>query len=157
MSRLAGVCLVLMMAVTIADVLRRSLFGKPIFGSFEMVEIMMVASIFLALPETFYRDQHVTVDVVDQVVPVPVKRALQTLAALLSLALTAILAWNMVSPALDAMRYGETTLDLKMPLTVFWVPMLVGMALSALAMAVVLVRLVTGKRASSAPEATRVE
>jgi hypothetical protein len=51
----------------------------------------------------------------------------------------------MVRPAGDALRFGEVTLDLKMPLAVFWGPMLLGMALSTAAMIAVVFRFIRRK------------
>ncbi|MGH6914044.1 MAG: TRAP transporter small permease subunit, partial [Geminicoccales bacterium] len=48
-----------MMMVTVTDVVLRSLFDYPIFGTFDLVELCLVALIFLALPETFRREEHV--------------------------------------------------------------------------------------------------
>jgi TRAP-type transport system small permease protein len=83
LSHAASICLVVMMGVTVVDVVGRWLFAIPIFGAFEVVGVMLVGTIFLALPETFLRDQHVTVDVIDNLVPAAAKRLLQVIAALL--------------------------------------------------------------------------
>ena len=148
LSRTASGCLIVMMGVTVADVIGRSLFATPIFGAFEIVGIMLVGTIFLALPETFSRDQHVTVDIIDQAVPSSVRRACRIIAALLSLGFVAVMTWTMVRPASDALRFGEVTLDLKMPLWVFWGPMLLGMAASTAALVAFLVRLLREKERS---------
>ena len=55
--------LVVMMAVTIVDVTMRLVLGELVLGSVEIVQLALVASVFLALPETFLRDEQITVDV----------------------------------------------------------------------------------------------
>jgi TRAP-type C4-dicarboxylate transport system permease small subunit len=140
----AALCLVVMMAATVVDVVLRAAFNLPVFGTFEVVELTLVGVVFLALPEVFLKDQHVTVDVVDQVAAPGVVRLLKTAAALLTLAFVVVLGWNMLAPAGDAMRFGETTLDLKLPIWLFWTPMLIGMAASLVAVLAFLFRLLGG-------------
>ena len=146
LSRAASFCLVVMMGITVVDVVLRGAFRQPVFGTYDVVEVMLVAVIFLALPEVFLRDQHVTVDVVDQLVPAWATRLLKAAAALLSLGFVAALGWNMIAPARDAWQFGETTLDLKIPIWLFWAPMLLGIAASVAALIAFLFRTVGSGR-----------
>ena len=141
LSWAGAACLVVMMGITIVDVVLRGALRLPVFGTYDIVEVMLVGVIFLALPEVFLREQHVTVDVIDQVVPPPVTRALRMLAVLATLGFVGVLGWNMLGPARDAWQFGETTLDLKIPVWGFWVPMLLGIAASVVAMLALLVRI----------------
>lgn len=144
LSWVAAACLVVMMSITVVDVVLRGAFRQPVFGTYDIVEAMLVAAVFLALPEVFLRDQHVTVDVVDQLVPGFVARLLKIVAALLSLGFVAALGWNMIGPARDAWQFGETTLDLKLPIWLFWAPMLLGIAGSVAALVAFLLRAIEG-------------
>ena len=146
LSWAGAACLVVMMGITVVDVVLRGTLRLPIFGTYDIVEMTLVGVIFLALPEVFLREQHVTVDVIDQVVPAPVTRALKMLAALATLGFVGVLGWNMLGPAHDAWQFGETTLDLKIPIWVFWMPMLLGIAASILAMLALLMRLAGARR-----------
>jgi TRAP-type C4-dicarboxylate transport system permease small subunit len=141
LSWAGAACLVVMMGITIVDVVLRGTLRLPVFGTYDIVEVTLVGVIFLALPEVFLREQHVTVDVIDQVVPPPVTRALKMLAVLTTLGFVGVLGWNMLGPARDAWQFGETTLDLKIPIWVFWVPMLLGIAASVVAMLALLARI----------------
>ena len=142
LSWTAGLCLAVMMMVTIADVALRAAFNRPVFGAFEAVELLLVCVVFLALPKVFLNNDHITVDVIDQVAPAKVARTLKAVAALLTLVFVALLSWNMIGPAFDAMRFGETTLDLKAPIWVFWLPMLLGLGASLLGVLAVLRRVI---------------
>jgi TRAP-type C4-dicarboxylate transport system permease small subunit len=135
-----------MMGATMVDVVLRATFNTPIFGTFEVVELALVGIVFLALPEVFLKDQHVTVDVIDQVVAPSVVRALKIVAAFLTLAFVTLVGWNMIGPAADAAKFGETTLDLKLPIWLFWAPMLIGMAASFVAVLAFLFRLLAPRR-----------
>ncbi|HEX7007976.1 MAG TPA: TRAP transporter small permease, partial [Alphaproteobacteria bacterium] len=46
----AAVFLIAMMMISVADVSLRAAFDVPIFGTFDLVELFLVASVFLAIP-----------------------------------------------------------------------------------------------------------
>jgi TRAP-type C4-dicarboxylate transport system permease small subunit len=55
---------------------------------------------------------------------------LRTIANLSAFAFLAVLAWRMLPPALDAMRFHEVSPDLAIPMGVHWLLMIVGIALA---------------------------
>src|SRR6266550_1620079 len=61
---LAAVFLAAMMLLTVADVALRAVFNRPIHGTFELIELCLACTIFVALPAVFLRDEHLVVDVV---------------------------------------------------------------------------------------------
>jgi TRAP-type C4-dicarboxylate transport system permease small subunit len=136
----ASLCLCAMMMVTVTDVVLRSLFSYPIFGTFDLVELFLVALIFLALPETFRREEHVVVDVVDHLVPPRLVGLLRVLAALLAAALLGLMLWHSVAPAYDTWRFGDRTLDLGIPRFIHWLPILLGTAVAFLVTLIMLAR-----------------
>lgn len=140
LAGVAAVFLCAMMLVTVADVVLRSLFAYPIFGTFDLVELFLVTLIFLGLPETFRREEHVVVDVVDHVVPPRVVALLKGLGALLTVVLLALMLWHAVPPARDTYVFGDQTLDLSIPRYIHWIPILLGTAAAVLAALAVLVR-----------------
>ena len=129
-----------MMMVTVTDVVLRSLFSYPIFGTFDLVELFLVALIFLALPETFRREEHVVVDVVDHLVAPRVVALLRVLAAVLAAALLGLMLWHGVAPARDTLRFGDQTLDLGIPRFIHWLPILLGTAVAVLVALMLLAR-----------------
>ena len=142
----AAVCLCAMMLVTVADVVLRSLFRYPIFGTFDLVELFLVALIFLGLPETFRREEHVAVDVVDHLAPPRVVALLRVLGALLAVALLALILWHGVAPARDTYVFGDRTLDLGLPRYLHWLPILLGTGAAILAGLMILARSVRAAR-----------
>jgi TRAP-type C4-dicarboxylate transport system permease small subunit len=121
-----------MMLVTVVDVVLRSLFKYPIFGTFDLVELFLVALIFLGLPETFRREEHVVVDVIDHLVAPRAVAWLRVLAALLAVTLLGLMLWHSVAPAYDTWRFGDRTLDLGLSRTIHWLPILLGTAAALL-------------------------
>ncbi|MBT3768727.1 MAG: TRAP transporter small permease, partial [Acidiferrobacteraceae bacterium] len=59
---LAALVLFLMMLLTFVDVIGRYLLNAPVTGSFEIIELMVAALVFCALPLVTAREEHVTVD-----------------------------------------------------------------------------------------------
>ncbi|MCX7893608.1 MAG: TRAP transporter small permease [Burkholderiales bacterium] len=139
-AALACVALAAMMLVTVADVALRSLAGRPIPGTFELVELALAAAFFLALPLVFLRDANIVVDAVDHRAPrfVP---ALRRLGGIASAVVLALLAWQAALGARDALSFGDVSAALGLPQGLYWAPVVAGLAGALLA---ALVRLRAG-------------
>jgi TRAP-type C4-dicarboxylate transport system permease small subunit len=129
---MAAVFLAAMMLITVADVTLRATLNLPIRGGYELVELFLVATFFLALPCVFLRDENIVVNAMDDVAPrlVPVfKRA----AALLSVVILAVMAWQGLIAARDSLEFNDVTADLALPKFWHWLALLVGVIASAIA------------------------
>ena len=116
LTRVAAVFLIGMVAINVVDVGLRSGLNAPIFGTYEIVEFMLAAVAFLAIPEVFLRDQHITIELIDQIVPPKVVDWLRVIGNLTGVIFVTLLAWHMVQPALDFIEFDEITMDLQLPL-----------------------------------------
>ncbi len=137
---LAMISLLSMMMVTIVDVTMRIAINELVLGTVELVQFTLVATVFLALPETFLRNEHITVDVIDQAVSPALLRFLRRLAALVTLVLVAIMAWRTIPPALDTLEIGDTTTDLQISLFWYWLPVMAGAVAAAVAAVIFVAR-----------------
>jgi len=137
---LAAAFLVAMMLLTVVDVVLRSFFNRPIHGTFELIELCLACTIFVALPAVFLRDEHLVVDVVDHFARPAVVRVLDLFGAIVSAAVLAVMFWQMVPLARDMQEFGDVTGDLSMPKIYYWIPVLVGVGASALATLVFIAR-----------------
>jgi len=142
---LAAVALAAMMLLTVTDVVLRMFFRAPIQGTLELVELGLACTIFLALPAVFLRDEHLVVDVVDHFAKRPLVRLLDLASAVVSAALLALMAWQMVSLAQTTREFGDVTSDLSIPRIYYWVPVLFGVVASAAATLVLILRLAKGR------------
>ncbi len=115
-----------MMLVTVADVLLRAVANRPIRGTFEIVELLLACSFFLALPAVFLRDEHIVVDVVDSAAPRAVP-LLRRIGLVLAVVLLAAMSWQGWIAARDAVAFGDVTSDLGLPRIWYWIPVLAGM------------------------------
>jgi TRAP-type C4-dicarboxylate transport system permease small subunit len=121
-----------MLLITVADVTLRATLNLPIRGGYELVELFLVATFFLALPCVFLRDENIVVNAMDDVAPrlVPVfKRA----AALLAVVILAVMAWQGLIAARDSLEFNDVTADLALPKFWHWLALLVGVIASAIA------------------------
>lgn len=134
------IALAVMMLATSADVILRWAINAPIRGVVDAVEITMLLVVFLGLPDAFLRGEQVTVDIVDHVVPPTVLAILKALGAALSTLFLALMAINLVQPLLDAYRFGDRKADLPIPLYPLIALVLVGLATSFVAMALITLR-----------------
>jgi TRAP-type C4-dicarboxylate transport system permease small subunit len=119
-----------MMLITVADVSSRALFNKPITGAYDLVQLFLVGTVFLSVPDVFWRGENIVIDLVDHIGrPVGVAW-LKALASVTALIFLAVLAWRMVPPALDSVTFREVSLDLSIPMWVYWSLMLLGIVLA---------------------------
>ncbi len=116
LTRVAAIFLIAMMLVNVVDVGLRVSINAPIFGTYEIVEFMLAAVAFLAIPEAFLRDQHITIELIDQVLPARAVDALRAFGTLCAMVFVALLFWHMIQPAMDYVEFNEITMDLQLPL-----------------------------------------
>jgi TRAP-type C4-dicarboxylate transport system permease small subunit len=134
---IAAVFLAAMMLITVADVTLRAVFNMPIRGAYELVELMLAYTFFVALPAVFLRDENVIVSLIDDLAPRWVF-ALKRLAALLAVVILAVMAWQGFLAARDAFEFNDVTADLGLSRLLHWTALLVGVVgagIAALAMA----------------------
>ncbi|HLF10414.1 MAG TPA: TRAP transporter small permease [Gammaproteobacteria bacterium] len=136
----AVLSLAAMTLITIVDVTMRNTINELVLGGVELVQLTLVLSVFLALPDTFLRNEHITIDLIDQFAPPRVVTVLRCIGALLTFVLLAVIAWRMFLPALDTIDIGDRTSDLQIPLIWYWLPLLIGAVTSVLAQGLVVIR-----------------
>ena len=137
---LAAVFLAAMMLLTVADVVLRHVFSYPIRGMLELIELGLACTVFLALPAVFLRDENLVVDVIDQLAPKGFVRLLDLLGALVSLGVLVVMVWQMVPLAKSMIEFGDVTSDLSIPKLYYWIPVLLGVVASGVAVLVFIAR-----------------
>jgi TRAP-type C4-dicarboxylate transport system permease small subunit len=125
---LAVAALVVLMLVTVFDVLLRYLFNRPIRGSYDMVETMLLVFVFNGMAAAFFGRRHIVIDLLDSFVDRRAIAALIRLADALAVVCLGLLAWAMLLPARQAYAYGDVKLELGLPIYVLWLVALVSLA-----------------------------
>ena len=128
-----------MMLITVADVVMRAIFNLPITGTYDLVQLFLVGTVFLSIPDVFLRDRNIVIDFVDHVFGVRAVGALKLIANILALAFLGVLLWRMIPPALDSARFHEVSPDLSIPMDVHWALMIAGIVITLPAAACVLI------------------
>jgi len=121
-----------MMLLTVADVVLRAVFNRPIRGSFELVELLLACTFFLALPAVFLRDEHLVVDVIDPLAPRWVPR-LRRIAEVIAIPVLVIMAWEGWKAAAETLVFHDVTSDLALHRLFYWIPVLFGLIGGAVA------------------------
>lgn len=121
-----------MMLLIVVDVVLRKFGANPIHGTYELVELLLVCTFFVALPATFLRDENIVVDMIDTWRPRWVPMLKRTWAAG-AVVLLATIAWQSWLQARDAASFGDVTSDLSLPKILYWAPLVFGIAAGAVA------------------------
>jgi TRAP-type transport system small permease protein len=122
-----------MMGVVFVDVIGRYLFLAPLPAAYELVSLLMPGIIFCALPLTVLREGHVTVDLLDSLVPRAVARIQGVLVNLFSAAALGLVAWRLWVLSGDQAEFDTVTDALFLPLWPFSVGMSALCVLAAVA------------------------
>lgn len=138
LTMLGAAALAVMMLATALDVILRTVANQPIRGVVDLVEIAVLLAIFLGLPEAFRRDEQITVDLVDRLVPPFIFRLFRAFGALASAFFMYLLTVNLIEPVVDAYSFGDSKTDLDVPLYPFLAIALFCVAVSLLTTLVVL-------------------
>ena len=115
-----GACTALIMVVLVtAHVLSRALFKKPLMGTVELEELMIVILVFLGMAYTQVQGKHISVDFLTSRLSERTQNILAVANALLSLLLFFALSWQSILLSLIYLNKGNATFHLRIPL--FWV------------------------------------
>lgn len=158
MRALAAVsCVVLftMMALTFIDVAGRYLFNSPLPALAEIISFMMSGLVFCVLPLVCFREDHVTIDLLDGIVPKTLKRLQGAFVNIVSAGAVLFIAWRLWEKAMTHLRFEEATDELYMDIWPFSTGMAILCVLAAIAQLAAAVGYMTGARDDPATAAGR--
>ena len=124
LSWIAGVGLVGMLLIIVADVIGIKIFSKPVPGGTEIVTFMAVVAIAFAVPYTQVVHGHVAVDFIVEKFPRRAKLIIDALMTLFGVCLIALMAWYSFKYAAKLRDTGEVSMTQKIP----YYPFVYGMA-----------------------------
>jgi TRAP-type C4-dicarboxylate transport system permease small subunit len=133
-SAVAVAALALLCAVTVVDVTGRYLFNKPLLGAVEMSEFLMVILSFGGLALAELRSGHISVDFFVGALPGRVRALLDAAAALLGIAFWGFVSWRTAVHAARIWEVGEVSANLALPTWPFYLAVIVGCGLLAIAL-----------------------
>ena len=103
----AGATLFALMLLTTADVVGRYFFNLPILGTVELTQQMLAAVVFLSLPVACWREEHVSVDLLDAM-----RQMIVNLIIAVALWVIATRVWAL---GVRAFEWGDVTEFLRIP------------------------------------------
>ncbi|WP_375691687.1 TRAP transporter small permease [Pseudooceanicola sp. LIPI14-2-Ac024] len=133
---IGALCLILIVAVVTAGVVMRYVFGTPLLGINEIVQLTAVALVMASLPYCTARGDHVAVDVFDTMLGRWGRLIGDIVSRVLSSFVLVVLCYRAVLKALDAWEWGDATNMLQMPIWPFYAIIAAGAGLCALVFAV---------------------
>lgn len=130
----AGViALLTMMLGTDWDVVARQIAGQPLDGVVELVEVTLLATAMLGLPEVFLRDEQIKIDLVDNFLPPALLRVVKAFGLLLTIGFLVLLCINVWPPMMDAKMFQDVKYDLGIPVWPLFALIIFAFAVSVLA------------------------
>ena len=136
--RLAATALVSLMMVTCVDVFMRYLFNRPVRGSYEIVECLMLVFVFHGMAAAFFGRRHIVIDLIDSFVSARVAAFFIRIADVLSLLCLGLVFWAMIGPMVQAYQYNDIKIETRIPVYWLWIVALIGLTGSILCAIVVL-------------------
>ncbi|MBA4491099.1 TRAP transporter small permease [Paracoccus sp. S1E-3] len=127
--------------ISVADVIGRRI-GTPVQGVVDLVQLCVLAGAWLSIPWGFTVAGHVGVDFLVDRMPNGWQRLLRGVAALSALVLMALILWKCLGTYQMQVMLGDRSQQLGIPISLYWLPLLVGVGASMLALLAVLLRLV---------------
>lgn len=118
---IAAIVLVVgMMLLTVGDVFLRAVFNRPIMGSTEVTQLMLLTLSFFAIVFCTTRRSHVKVDILAGYLPSKVQLINDTLFLFFGLVLYWTISWNSFKEAKMLKESGQTTDILEIPVHPFY-------------------------------------
>ena len=114
MNAVAAVSLTVMMLLTVADVILRSL-GRPIFGTYEIVSVLLALVIGFSMPETSLRRSHVFMEFLIDNLPAKWQAMMNTFTRGLCIVLFVLIGMNLIAVANEYRLSGEVSPTLQLP------------------------------------------
>jgi len=124
---IAGITLTLMMFITVADVILRSL-GRPIVGAFELVAFSGAVVIGFAVPFTSWVRGHIYVETFVMKLSGTKQNIFHITTRCLGMGLFLLVGWNLIKMGVDLHHSGEVSSTLELP----FYPVLYGLGICCL-------------------------
>jgi len=130
--RMALGVLAVMMFLTVLDVCLRYLFNRPLPGTYEITEFMMVVTVFFAVAYTQIQKGHVRVELLVSRLPPKAQAVIDSSVSFLSLGLLSLITWQSFIMAKAQMANELTSTILRVPVFPFVLVVVFGCGLLSL-------------------------
>jgi TRAP-type C4-dicarboxylate transport system permease small subunit len=128
LTHIGSIALAILMFLTVADVAGRYLFNRPVTGTFELTEMIMVPIVFLALGLAQHHNEHIALDLAYNYFPGRLKKVSDVLVGIINFVVIAAITWQLYEYFNRMLDGNYTTAVLQLPLHPFVVVALAGTA-----------------------------
>ncbi|MBN2061003.1 MAG: TRAP transporter large permease subunit [Deltaproteobacteria bacterium] len=94
LARLSGIGVIMMMVLTTLDVIGRFAFNRPIYGAYEIQEVLVVFVSFLGLSYVQSQRMHIVMDLLNEILSDENQRIIQLLGDLIFICIAMLIAWQ---------------------------------------------------------------
>jgi TRAP-type C4-dicarboxylate transport system permease small subunit len=105
----------------------------------DLVQLFVLGGAWLVIPYAFMTGAHVGVDLVVETLPPAVQRTMRAVASLAACALLGLILMESYKAFQMQILFGDRSQQLGIPILYYWVPLLIGVALSIVAALLTLV------------------
>lgn len=116
LSHVAIAALFGMVGLIVVDVVLRNLFNHPLYGTYEVVSLLLVPVAFFLVPDRVLNDGNIIVELIDSFAGPRTVHALKIAARVVMVIFFALLGWLMLDPLKDMYSFDRRTYDLELPL-----------------------------------------
>jgi TRAP-type transport system small permease protein len=144
-EKAAGIFLGAIALITFVSVTVRGTLGVAIPDGFDVSRLMLAIAMFWGIASTSYRNEHIQVDILWQLLSPAGRRRLDIAATAITLAFMAAFAVMLGQKVLSTWRSAEATFDIRLPIWPFHLLAALGIAFATLLLVIRLVRLARGE------------
>ena len=127
-----GAVMVAMLCMSVASITGRVVYGKPVQGDFELVQLGCAVGIAAFLPWCQWRRGNIIVDFFTTRLPPRAQSVLDGIGALLLASVMALVAWRATEGALSVYASGERAMISRYPQWIGYAAIVPSLALTAL-------------------------
>lgn len=124
MSRAAAILgvlfLLIVAAMSVADIVVREMTGRPIRGAHDMAGLLTIVIIASSFPAGLLERRQIKVTILGSFLPEPVNRALEVLGAVLTAVMFFFMAYFVTLHAMRVVDSAQYTMVLNMPIGPWW-------------------------------------
>ncbi|MCL6476928.1 MAG: TRAP transporter small permease [Peptococcaceae bacterium] len=124
--------LMFMMIVMVLDILLRLLFNKPILGLYELVEFMMVVTVFFGFSYTQIEKGHISVEMFVRKAPERVRTVIEAINHFVGMVLFLMICWGGLQQVKNVYLKGDVSAALSIPVWPFVIAVVIGSTLMSL-------------------------
>lgn len=118
--------------ITVADIIGRP-FGVAVLGVVDLVQLFVMMGAWFVIPYAFVVGAHVGVDLLINVLPNAIAVPARIISAVAAIVLLALMLRYGFSSFQTQMFFGDRSQQLGIPIIWYWVPLLLGLAVSIIA------------------------